>query len=513
MHDVFVSYSETDKATADAIVASLESSEIRCWIAQRDITPGTSWSEAIVEAIASSKVMVLVLSANSNASRQVIREVERAVASGVMILPFRIEDVDPTGAMAYFLGTEHWLDAVTPPMQRHIDRLAATLAVTLAGKDVSVPMDQPPSVPVRRTKAPRWVWGATAAVVALLAGAIGAAVVGSGNTATPTTASSGAVASTPVTEVVTPTAKPVSLVEVGTYLTSQAANGFDIDGNFLALANDDAGLIRMSVADPANPLPMAEYSLTGAENVALAGDFAYVIGGGRYARFFMSINLDGSGSYFLPDEPSQAHTSSIYNIVAAGDYVYLAGHNFVGVIYVGEPTEPVLVFSWEPVGQTGNPADVFIDGDIGYFSAGWEGMYVFDLTDPGRPVEIGSLDTANWVIDVVVSGDIAYLTLGESGIATVDVSDPSNPRFISRLDLPAFASPLAVADGFAFIGLFDHNGGGASVAIIDVRDPSRMSLIESFGSFELVSDIEVSNGHLFLIDESRGLFVYEIVTP
>ena len=27
-------------------------------------------------------------------------------------IPFRIEEVDPTGAMAYYLGAEHWLDAI-----------------------------------------------------------------------------------------------------------------------------------------------------------------------------------------------------------------------------------------------------------------------------------------------------------------------------------------------------------------------------------------------------------------
>ena len=49
-HDVFVSYSQKDKATADAAVARLEQDGSRCWIAPRDILPGTSWGEAIVDA-------------------------------------------------------------------------------------------------------------------------------------------------------------------------------------------------------------------------------------------------------------------------------------------------------------------------------------------------------------------------------------------------------------------------------------------------------------------------------
>jgi len=135
-HDVFVSYSQPDKQIADAVAARLEQDGIRCWVAPRDITPGTSWGDAIVDAIGGSRVMVLVLSESSNRSRQVIREVQRAVADDVIILPFRIENIDPTGAMAYFLGTEHWLDALTSPIEKHIDRLRQTVGTLLSDEPV-----------------------------------------------------------------------------------------------------------------------------------------------------------------------------------------------------------------------------------------------------------------------------------------------------------------------------------------------------------------------------------------
>ena len=82
-HDAFISYSNLDRTVADAAVAVLESRGIRCWIAPRDITPGLDWSEAIVDAIERSKVMVLVLSAHANGSPQIKREVERAVNRGI----------------------------------------------------------------------------------------------------------------------------------------------------------------------------------------------------------------------------------------------------------------------------------------------------------------------------------------------------------------------------------------------------------------------------------------------
>ena len=125
--DVFVSYASKDKIVADAVCAKLESSGIRCWIAPRDIVAGTSYGEAIIEAIHGAKVMVLVFSSNANASGHIPKEVERAVSNGVAILPFRIEDVAPGKSLDYFIGSVHWLDAMTPPMEKHLDDLAATV--------------------------------------------------------------------------------------------------------------------------------------------------------------------------------------------------------------------------------------------------------------------------------------------------------------------------------------------------------------------------------------------------
>jgi hypothetical protein len=126
-HDVFVSYSHKDKPVADAVVAGMENRGICCWFAPRDITPGSSWGEAIINAIEGSRIMVIILSGNSNRSSQVVREVERAVANNVIIIPFRIEDMQPFGALAYFLSTERWLDAITPPLDKHIQKLIKTI--------------------------------------------------------------------------------------------------------------------------------------------------------------------------------------------------------------------------------------------------------------------------------------------------------------------------------------------------------------------------------------------------
>jgi uncharacterized membrane protein YgcG len=133
--DVFVSHSTKDKQTADAIVATLEAAKIRCWVAPRDIAPGANWGASIVDAIGNSRIMVMVYSANSNASQQVVREVERAVAKGLVILPVRIDQTPMSKDIEYFISTRHWLDALTPPLEKHLGFLVKTTRAILDGED------------------------------------------------------------------------------------------------------------------------------------------------------------------------------------------------------------------------------------------------------------------------------------------------------------------------------------------------------------------------------------------
>jgi PknH-like extracellular domain/TIR domain len=131
-HDVFISHSHEDKPAADAACAALEARGIRCWIAPRDIAPGQDWAASIVAAIQGAQIMLLVFSQHANQSPQVQREVERAASSGKVILPLRVDDVLPGGALAYYLGTPHWLDAITKPFEAHLEKLASACESLLA---------------------------------------------------------------------------------------------------------------------------------------------------------------------------------------------------------------------------------------------------------------------------------------------------------------------------------------------------------------------------------------------
>ena len=130
-HDVFISHSSKDKTIADAVCATLESRGIRCWIAPRDIPPGKDWGEAIIEGLEGSRIMVLVFSSHANASVNVPKEVERAFSKDLTVIPFRVEDVPLSKKLEYHLSSVHWLDALTPPLERHLSDLGEKVSLSL----------------------------------------------------------------------------------------------------------------------------------------------------------------------------------------------------------------------------------------------------------------------------------------------------------------------------------------------------------------------------------------------
>lgn len=130
-HDVFISHSKGDKLTALALCNKLESSGVRCWIAPRDVAPGVEWGAAIIEAIEGSRVMVLIFSLKANNSKHVHREVHRAFAKNLTVIPIRVENAKPSGTLEYYLGSVHWLDAMTPPLEQHLETVARQVKALL----------------------------------------------------------------------------------------------------------------------------------------------------------------------------------------------------------------------------------------------------------------------------------------------------------------------------------------------------------------------------------------------
>ena len=78
--DIFISYSSKDEAIAWHACERLEQAGYSCWFAPRDIPPGEFFAGQIIQALRESRFVLLFFSEASNASAQVVREINFAVS-------------------------------------------------------------------------------------------------------------------------------------------------------------------------------------------------------------------------------------------------------------------------------------------------------------------------------------------------------------------------------------------------------------------------------------------------
>jgi len=162
-HDIFISYSSEDKVVADAVVSAMENQGIRCWVAPRDILPGADWGDSITKAIHACKIVLLIFSRNSNQSKRVLDEIYYAISEEKTIIPFRIENLNPSGAMQLHLSSQHWLDAYQPTWHTHLDRLVEIVSANLWRVVSSEPKNRTETQP-KRKKRP-WFWIGTTVIL------------------------------------------------------------------------------------------------------------------------------------------------------------------------------------------------------------------------------------------------------------------------------------------------------------------------------------------------------------
>lgn len=126
-YDAFISYSSKDMTTAVRLWEDMETGGFRCWIAPRRVQAGRPYSEEILSGIEDSRILVLLLSKNSNASPHVHSEVERASSKCKPILTVRLEDVLPSRALELFTSKFHWIDAFRLRLETVVEEVASAV--------------------------------------------------------------------------------------------------------------------------------------------------------------------------------------------------------------------------------------------------------------------------------------------------------------------------------------------------------------------------------------------------
>ena len=114
------------------------------------------------------------------------------------------------------------------------------------------------------------------------------------------------------------------------------------------------------------------------------------------------------------------------------------------------------------------------------YLAGWaSGLHVFDVSNPARPVRVGTYRSdgvGEYGVDA--SGQYAYVTHTHSGgddggLDVLNVSNPSEPRRVGSCGLANLVYQVRVAGSYAYVIGYENVAGDAGrLHIIDIRDPA-----------------------------------------
>jgi TolB-like protein/Flp pilus assembly protein TadD len=164
---VFISYATHDAAVAQKVCSALETAGFLCWIAPRNVVPGTLYADGIVHAIDDSSILVLILSEQAVASAHVGREIERAVSKRHPVVVLRIDTAPLTPAFEYFLNQSQWIEGggSDSAIAQLVDAVGQHLAPGTAGSPNIV---NQASAVHRKGGAPPRGWVIAAIVVAVL---------------------------------------------------------------------------------------------------------------------------------------------------------------------------------------------------------------------------------------------------------------------------------------------------------------------------------------------------------
>ena len=235
------------------------------------------------------------------------------------------------------------------------------------------------------------------------------------------------------------------------------------------------------------------------------GDF-WTISARRGLLFHASYNPVHLAILDVSDVGDIRQLSRLDGISALGMYIddhfaYLA-YAGLHVIDVTDSTNPVErgVSSHYDVEQE---PFVFTPQSYAYLACRYGGLKVIDLHQVTAPRETTTCYVAGSAQDISLNGTVGFIPGLLAGANTVDFSDPAEPRDLGWLndqsgyDEVAFSGVLS--DSFAFAGWFNT----PFFRVVDVTDPTNMSVVGSCDPFEYAQDMVLRDTLVYCADHYK----------
>ncbi|MBC8163905.1 MAG: PKD domain-containing protein, partial [Roseiflexaceae bacterium] len=283
--------------------------------------------------------------------------------------------------------------------------------------------------------------------------------------------------------VVVDVSNPAAPRRVARLQTAEMVQAIRIVGQRAYITVDRAGLLIVDIASPTAPVivgrisePESLGSPVGASfyDVQVAGSVAYVASSSAFLVFDVSNPA-------APRLLSRVNGES-YDLAVQGDRVYVAqGFNGVGVFDVSDPANPVTI----PGYYNGPALGVqVIDGTI--YQTSQSRLLVFDGASSWASEDLGR------VKDVVVAGDRAYVTHYTGKVTIFGLSAISSPVLLGSIETPGESWDVQAVGNWLYIA-----DGENGLLITDATTPSTVTTIGRYAAWG-ANDVAVAGRYAYV---------------
>lgn len=207
------------------------------------------------------------------------------------------------------------------------------------------------------------------------------------------------------------------------------------------------------------------------------------------------------------------------DLKVSGTRAYLVDEERLRVLDLTQPEQPIEIGSaplpFAPYLRVLDPLRLTVAGNLAFVCAGHRGLFLFDITDPARPVLAGRYDqgfaeSGPKALRVAVAGHRAFLAAGPAGLLILDVTAPALPVLIASWKGELPANSIQLRGNTALINAWDTDG-NRRFSLIDVSRPEVPTALGSvagsgFGDFAVRDDgivVVVTGSVMTVIDASN----------
>lgn len=189
------------------------------------------------------------------------------------------------------------------------------------------------------------------------------------------------------------------------------------------------------------------------------------------------------------------------------DKLYVAAsYNGLQVFDMSDP----LNTSWETrVDTPGIAHDIAVSGGYAYIADSEGDLQIIDI-DPIESAQIvGSLTTDGDARNIDVDGNYVYMasmTWPDSALYIINVTDPGAPVIENTIPLTSAPISVIVSNGYAYVT------NGLELAIIDVDPPGAAAVVQTM-AITSAMDVAISGTYAYVAARNTGLHILDINPP